>query len=240
MGSCAAELDGLFAGIRYSQRGTPPSTTGPPYSVESHMSDALRVLDHFGIDQAWAVGHSWGGHLALHLAVAHPERLLGVVCIAPLGAYDVFDEYGERLAAGRTPEQIERNEEIEERRRRGDVTEADLLERYAWIWEKFFLDPSKAIPVPDHAGVECSADTNESIRAHFQAGTLERGLPSVRVPVLFVHGVEDVLMLRCSTETAELIPGAVVELIPGSGHFPWIEQPERFRSAVERFLDERG
>jgi pimeloyl-ACP methyl ester carboxylesterase len=33
------------------------------------------------------VGHSWGGHLALHLLLAHPDRLLGVVAVDPLGAF---------------------------------------------------------------------------------------------------------------------------------------------------------
>ncbi len=70
--SCAEALDGLFSTTRYTQRGTPPSTVGPPYSIESHMSDAIAVLDHFQLDKAWAVGHSWGGHLALHLLISHP------------------------------------------------------------------------------------------------------------------------------------------------------------------------
>jgi pimeloyl-ACP methyl ester carboxylesterase len=36
----------------------------------------------------WGSGsrlHSWGGHLALRLAAAHPERLLGVLAVDPLG-----------------------------------------------------------------------------------------------------------------------------------------------------------
>ncbi len=53
-----SELRGLFSTIRYTQRGAPPSTVGPPYSIESHCADALAVLDHAGVDRAWAVGHS--------------------------------------------------------------------------------------------------------------------------------------------------------------------------------------
>jgi proline iminopeptidase len=97
MGPCALELDGLFSTIRYTQRGTPPSTGGPPFSIESHVSDALAVLDALAVDRAWAVGHSWGGHLALHLLVNHPDRLLGVVCIDPLGAYGEIFGYFPRI-----------------------------------------------------------------------------------------------------------------------------------------------
>ena len=81
---CADLLDGLFGTIRYTQRGTPPSGGEPPFTIESHMADAIAVLDFLEIERAWAIGHSWGGHLALHLAVAHPDRLLGVLCIGPL------------------------------------------------------------------------------------------------------------------------------------------------------------
>ena len=96
MHGCAEELAGLFTTIRYTQRGVEPSTVGGPYTVESHVADAIAILDLFGQEKAWAVGHSWGGHLALHLAVAHPERLYGIACIDPLGASDnVLAEFDE-------------------------------------------------------------------------------------------------------------------------------------------------
>ena len=93
-GPLAAELAPLVTTIRYTQRGIEPSDPGPPYSVEVHAADALAVLDEQGIERAWVIGHSWGGQLALHLAVSHPERLLGIVCIDPLGAQsDTLDEF---------------------------------------------------------------------------------------------------------------------------------------------------
>ena len=45
--------------------------------------------------------------------------------------------------------------------------------------------------------------------------------------------------LRAATDTAALIPGARVEVIADSGHFPWLEQPEAFRAAVERLVRDR-
>lgn len=235
-GSCAEALDGLFSTIRYTQRGTPPSTVGPPYSIESHVADAVAVLDAFELDRVWAVGHSWGGHLALHLLVNHPERLDGIVCIDALGAVDVFPEYGEILSRHRTPEQNERSDEIEERRRSGEVTEDELLERWAITWPLFFVDQARALDLPEHMGAECSVGTMASIMAHFERRTLEERLPAASLPALFVHGREDLLPLRSATETAALIPGAQFEVVSGSGHFPWLDKPVEFRAAVERFL----
>jgi len=238
LGECAAVLDGLFETFRYTQRGTPPSDGGPPYTIESHVADAVAVLDRFELERAWAIGHSWGGHLALHLALTHPERLLGLLLVDPLGADpSVFADQDANLRLGLTTEQRSRIDEIERRRREGRVGEAELVERFALVWPQFFADPACAPPPPPRVGVQASIETNRSIADHFRDRTLARGLPDLRLRVLFVHGVQDPLPLRSTTATAALIPGARVEEIPACGHFPWLERPEAFRVAVERLLD---
>ncbi len=237
LGDCAELLDGLFETIRYTQRGTPPSGGDPPYTIEAHMDDALRVLDRFELERAWAIGHSWGGHLAMHLAVAHPDRLLGLLLIDPLSADGgVFEEFGANLTRNLTDAQRARLGEIEERRREGLVTEAELVERFATIWPQFFARPEEASPAPPRIGVQASIETNASIAEHFERGTLAKGLPHVQMPALFLHGEEDPLPLRWVVATAELIPGAQIETIADCGHFPWLEQPTAFRNAVERLL----
>ena len=223
---CAAELGVLFTSIRYTQRGIAPSGVQGPYTVETHMADALAVLDAYGFEKAWAIGHSWGGHLALHLAVAHPERLLGVICIDTLGASDdVFPDFKAALTRSLTTEQLARVEEIDEREEAGEATEAELVESHAILWPAYFFDPAKAPRPPTGCGVECAFETFTSVAAHFEVGTLENGLPKVRLPALFVHGIQDPLPLRGALETAKLIRGARVARIPQCGHFPWIEQP---------------
>jgi proline iminopeptidase len=234
MGGCAELLDGLFETIRYTQRGTPPSGGAPPYTVGAHVADAIAVLDAFELPRAWAIGHSWGGQLALHLLVAHPERLLGALCIDALGAdASVFAAYEESLHRRLSSEQSARIREIEARRRAGDVTEAELLERLALSWPHYFVRPERALPSPERVGVQASIETNRSLAKHFAWRTLARGLPGARLPALFVHGEDDPMPLG---DTATLIPGARVETIPDCGHFPWVEQPEAFRAAVERLL----
>jgi pimeloyl-ACP methyl ester carboxylesterase len=237
LGDCAALLDGLFSTIRYTQRGTPPSGEADPYTIESHASDAVAVLDAFGLALAWVIGHSWGGHLAMHLALLHPDRVAGLLLIDPLGADpSVFAEQDANLRRGLTPEQIARVDAVEERRRAGAVTEGELVERIALIWTQFFTRYEAISTPPEHVGVQASIGTNRSIADHYERQTLKRGLPTLRVPALFVHGEQDPLPLRSTLETAELIPGALVETIPDCGHFPWLEQPAAFRAAVERLL----
>ena len=71
---------------------------------------------------------------------------------------------------------------------------------------------------------------------HFEQGTLERQLPKLRLPLLFVHGEQDPLPSRASLDTAALLPDASVELLADCGHFPWLEKPSEFRQALLGFL----
>jgi proline iminopeptidase len=224
---CSAELANLFTTIRYTQRGVAPSTVGPPYSIETHMEDALAVLDAFDLEQAWVIGHSWGGHLALHLAVAHPERFHGIVCVDTLGASpDALPEFRENLRRNLSPDESARIAEIGEREEAGELTEEELLEAQRILWPHYFFDPATAPrPLTDTIGLECFVDTGASIQEHFELGTLAKGLRKVRMPALFAHGIADPLPVSCSVDTAKLIRKARVARIPRAGHLPWIEQP---------------
>src|SRR5688500_18198530 len=62
------ELRGSFRVASYQQRGLAPSSTDGPFTVADQVADVRRVLDALGWQQAVVVGHSWGGHLALHVA----------------------------------------------------------------------------------------------------------------------------------------------------------------------------
>ncbi|HWQ00891.1 MAG TPA: alpha/beta hydrolase [Gaiellaceae bacterium] len=235
----ANELGGRFTTYRYTQRGTPPSEGGPPFTVEQHMADALSVLDAFDIDRAWSVGHSWGGHLALHLLVAHPDRLLGAVPVDTLGAFsDVFAEIDEERNRRLSADEVAELDEIEDRRRAGTVTEAELVRRFELIWPAYFHDPSLALPAPATVGAEASIGTNRSLADHFERGTLREGLPRTMLPVCFVHGELSVLPLSSTERTAELVQGSKVVVVPGVGHFPWVERPGSVRDAVQGFLEQ--
>jgi pimeloyl-ACP methyl ester carboxylesterase len=233
----AEELGGLFDVIRYTQRGNPPSVTDGPFTIEQHMDDAISVLDGLGIDRAWLLGHSWGGHLALHMLIAHPNRLLGAVVIDALGALgNHMEEFGANLTRDLPPDTAARADELEALVMSGDATEADALESLRLIWPSYFADRQNAPPMPPlRFCVPCHSGTFASVMDHLDAGTLRDGLTGVELPVAFVHGRDDPLPSEEATDTAALIPGATVEIV-ATGHFPWIERPGSLRAAIERLL----
>lgn len=55
------------------------STPRMGYSTECMVRDLIALLDRLGIARANLVGHSFGGAVALHAAVSHPERVRSLV-----------------------------------------------------------------------------------------------------------------------------------------------------------------
>ena len=232
------ELAGVLTMARFQQRGLDPSVLEGPRDVEAHVADVIAVLDALGWDRAWLAGHSWGGHLAMHAAVAHPERVLGLMVLDGLGAVGDggMAALGPNLIAALSPEDREREIELDERDNRGEASEADKVEQMSLVWPYYFGDPSSAPPMPAFRMDPRSIETWDSIVRHFEHGTLEHGLPALNMPVLVTHGERSPVPWVEAERTAALVPGARLVIQPGLGHFPWLEAPGSIRDAVKEFI----
>jgi pimeloyl-ACP methyl ester carboxylesterase len=224
----AAELGSMFDTIRYQQRGLAPTTLRGPYTVESHVADAIDLLNALQIDRAWMIGSSWGGHLAMHIAVAHPDRLLGLIALDPLGAVGDggMQEMGKRVTERISAADLQRAEELDRRVLGGELSDEAALESFRLIWPSYFASPRSVVPMPPmRLSARCYSETFKSIAEHFQKGTLEHGLPRYRGTAIFVHGRESNLPVSASQVSAALIPGSSVTILDDCGHFAWMEKP---------------
>jgi pimeloyl-ACP methyl ester carboxylesterase len=78
----------------------------------------------------------------------------------------------------------------------------------------------------------------QSIFAELPA--LEAGLSGIQVPVGFVHGSRSPMPVGSSTDAADRIPGAWVDVVEGAGHFVWVEAPGAVRASLRRLTADRG
>jgi pimeloyl-ACP methyl ester carboxylesterase len=242
MDELAREIGDGFELAAYQQRGLPPSTTEGPFEVAREVADAVAVLDALGWDRAWAVGHSWGGHLLLHLMVAAPERLLGGLAVDPVGGVgDGGDATFEAEMFARTPEEVRhRAEELDKRALAGEGTAEESIESFRLVWPAYFASPDHVAPFPEcAASVPAYSGVWASVVAELPR--LEAALPAIRLPFGCVAGRASPMPVdEAAAPTVRAIPGAWLEVVDGAGHLPWFERPGCVRRALVRLTQEPG
>jgi pimeloyl-ACP methyl ester carboxylesterase len=234
------ELALEFRVAAYQQRGLGPSTLEGPHTIAQSILDAVAVLDALDWSQAFVVGHSWGGHLALRLAAAHPERLLGALAVEPIG---VIGDGGIAAFEAEVMARISRGDrqrvsEIGEREQAGEASEAEVQESMRIVWPACFADPEKAPPA---VARECSSEVFTAISSEMRDGLegVAAELAKGRVRYVSLVGAGSPIPWgQASHTTVELSPQGSLTVVGGAGHFPWIECPGCVGTALRRLVAE--
>jgi pimeloyl-ACP methyl ester carboxylesterase len=235
LGGLAEDIGPGYRLAAFQQRGLAPSTVDGPFDIATAVADVVVVLDALGWERALVVGHSWGGHLLLHLAVAAPERLVGALAVEPLGGVgDGGLAEFEAEVASRTPEgDRARALELDERAMRGEGTVEESEESTRLFWPAYFASRDDVLPFPDlSSSLPAYSGLWDSLKAELPA--LEGALSGIRVPFGFMAGAASPMPTSASADTAARIPGAWVEVVRGAGHFVWHERPGCMRDALAR------
>jgi pimeloyl-ACP methyl ester carboxylesterase len=201
--------------------------------------EALRA--HLGLETADVLGHSAGCLVAQAWASAHPERVGRLVLVTPSdrlqgGTRD--DVAAVRASRSGEPWYADAAEAQEALATAPPAQQQSLVRATRPFFYGRWDERTQA-----HAA---SADRQSSRRAElgFSAGLEQAdlagtaaGLSAVRAPVLVVGGERDALTGVASVQrVADAFPHAEAVVLPGAGHFPWVDEPAAFLSAVEPFL----
>ena len=209
------------------------------------LADDVEALrEHLGLDVADVLGHSAGCLVAQAWAAAHPERVGALALVTPsdrLQGGDRADVATIRAARSGEPWYADAAE-AQEALGSAPPAQAQPLVRatrpfYYGRWDE---------RTQAHAA---TADTQSSKRAElgFGAGTedldvaaLLAGLRRVEAPVLVLGGERDALTGVASVHhVAASFRSASTVVLDRAGHFPWVDEPDAFRAAVEAFLPQR-
>lgn len=209
-------------GFGYSER---PADS--KYSQARWVEHAIGVLDALGIERADIVGNSFGGGLALALAIRHPQRVRRLVLMGSVGVSFPLTA-GLEAAWGYTPSLANMRALLDLFAHDRNLVNDELAElRYQASIRPGFQESFAAMfPPPRQHGVEDLASSETDIRA----------LPH---QALVIHGREDrIIPLAASLRLAELIPNSQLHVFGQCGHWTQIEHAERFARLVEDFLAE--
>ncbi|MFM2104991.1 MAG: hypothetical protein RL338_23 [Chloroflexota bacterium] len=207
----------------------------------SHPAQArhvLAVMDALGIGRAVVVGHSMGGSVVTHLALAAPERVAGLVLVdaAVVPAGIGRGTGGELVAAALRIDPLRRLARQVVRL----VVDDDRL---TGILASAYADPAFVTPdVADGYLAQIrTADWDLALMAVIRdqgRNALPAPLGTVATPTLVVWGAVDPwIPLARGEALAAAIPGARLVAIPGAGHLPFEEDPVAFAAALAPFLE---
>jgi pimeloyl-ACP methyl ester carboxylesterase len=231
------ELATRYHVATYQQRGLAPSTEHGVFTVAEAVADIAAVLDGLGWDSAYLMGHSWGGHLVFHAAVAIPDRLSGVLSVDPLGAVGDGggEAFGAEMVARVSEADRQRARDLDEKDMAGEATPEESLEALSLFWPSYYADRSSAPPMPH---LELSQPANRGLWADLAARLpeLESSLPSITVPFGVLVGELSPMPPIAGTDSAARIPGAWSHVEPGAGHFVWHEAPGCLLAAMDRLV----
>lgn len=211
-----------MAGFGFSER---PADI--QYGLDTWVAQAIGLLDALDIGRADIVGNSFGGALALALAIRHPQRVRRLVLMGAAGVSFPITP-GLDAVWGYQPS-------IANMRKLLDVFAFDralMTDELAELRYQASIQPgfqeafASMFPAPRQNGVDALASREQDIRA----------LPH---ETLVVHGREDqVIPLSNSLTLAQWISRSQLHVYGRCGHWTQIEHAARFNLLVANFLAE--
>jgi pimeloyl-ACP methyl ester carboxylesterase len=217
--------------VSYDQR-RHGETTYEPQDGWSPIDDALAVVDAAEMGRPVIVGCSKGGGIAIDFALAHPERVAGLVLMAPAvgGAPDIDADPGGHLAA--------LSAAMTAADARGDIDALMRLEAHLWLDgpaapEGRVGGEARALFVDMDRRAELAADPGEIADI---APAWDR-LGEIAAPTLVLTGRLDTEPLQIrGPMLAERIPHAAFRWLEGVAHLPHMENDAATFSAISGFV----
>jgi len=206
------------------------------YAETEFAADALAVMDATGTDRAVLVCLSRGAERSLHLTAAHPERVAGIVFIAPAVPLPPATPRASAEQGFVTP--LESYEGWGKWNQHYWLAEHEAFLEF--FFSQVFTEPHSTKQREDSVGWGLDTDPESLVATQLaprlagEAGVLEL-TKDVRCPVLVIHGREDGVRPHDSGGAfAELIGGAFVSL-EGSGHCPQARDPVKVNLLLRDF-----
>ncbi|MDQ0775546.1 pimeloyl-ACP methyl ester carboxylesterase [Streptomyces aurantiacus] len=207
--------DGLRV-ISYDQRDSGITVNPPvPYTLGDLADDLVALLDALGLQSAHLLGTSFGGAVAQHAALRHPERVASLILVATTPSFAMGSEAVDELL---------------------EMSHGDRLGAVA---DFFFTPEGRAATLPARPQTLTVRDPEQRARRHAvarQHEVLDR-LGEIAAPTLIVHGTADRLApYPAAVLMEERIPNAELRVIDGGRHAIAVEFADTIARCVREFL----
>lgn len=221
----------------------PDGIAGIEAYADSLIPDVLDALDLAG---AHIVATSYGGYFALRAAAAHPERIDRIVEFswsfgAPMAKVPLVMRFGSARPLGWMMARVPPNERAVKMMLRqiglGQALESGRFNQVSLDWYVSLLRDTHTMrndigASPRLMGPLSGLNKRAVLPASMLAG--------IHTPIFFLWGEEDPNGgAEVARRFVEQFPEAELELMPGVGHAPWMDDPDHAAMTTSAFLGDR-
>ena len=241
--SCFPEALGTLADqvqlIYYDHRGNGQSERvsfdGVTHDTFAADADALRA--HLGHEQIILFGHSYGGFLAQEYACRYQDRLAGLILCNTAPAIDYMDVIQANAGARGKPEELEALGQLFGRPMADD---ADFKKTWETLSPMYFHQYDAQVGAALNAKVSYSAAAwNHANGACLPNFNVLDQLKSINTPTLVISGADDWItpLKQGGQRIHDQLPNSELAVFDSSGHWPFIEEGDKFVSVVRSWLE---
>lgn len=200
-----------------------------PYGLAEITESVCRLIDYLGLERPIIVGHSFGGRIAMEVALARPGRVSGLVLLNSAGLIrypGYFETVGRRvlhpslvgtLMLGVAPFFMGRI--FGKKSARSEQFLKQIMQR-AEVGFVYDLANHACPMLPD------------------LVSTVTERLPELTLPVHVIWGDRDALLTFKAVEASlRRLPDVTIQRLPDCGHMPNLEHPEVVIAAIKRIMD---
>jgi proline iminopeptidase len=242
LGGLSEHLDLILPDPRGTGRSATPADPAS-YRCDRLVDDVEALLDHLGLERATLLGHSAGANIAALYTAARPERVDRLVLVTP-SAFAL----GVRITAEARREVVRLREgepwygpaaAAFERISAGQATDDDWTAIAPFTYGRWDAE-TQAHHVRGRQRRNDEAAAVFGSEGAFDPPATRAALAAFDAPVLLVGGEVDLTTPpSVLAGYVDLFPRATLTVLPGAAHFPWLDDPAAFTTAVAAFLASR-
>ena len=178
-----------------------------PFTFEQSADDAAALLRHLGIGKADFFGYSNGGHIALEVAIRHPDLVRKLVVESAMFDRDGSDPGFWKSFENAKPDDMPR----------------ELREAYLAV-----------APHPEQLPTFFAKSVRRMM--NFKGWTPE-DLRSIHAPTLVLAGDRDIVLPEHAVRMFRLLPNAQLAVLPGTDHMTIVSRSDWLVPMIGTFLD---
>jgi pimeloyl-ACP methyl ester carboxylesterase len=208
------------------------------YAEEEFAEDALAVMDATGTERAVLVSLSRGVERSMLLGVAHPERVAGMVFIAPAVPVAPATPRADAERAFKEPHDAYEGWE----KWNANYWLQDYEGFLEFFFDQIFTEPHSTKQREDAIGWGLETDAETLVATQLaprlpDEQSVRELLARISCPLLVIHGADDAITSVTRGEAMAAQTGGELVVLEGSGHAPHIRDPVKVNLLLRDFVD---